>query len=44
MQLSRLKYSSQEAHNGQLWQAKTQDRGCREDVVPENSFGPLRGG
>lgn len=44
MQLSRLEDSSQEAHDGQLGQPQTQDGGCREHVVPENSFGPFRVG
>lgn len=41
MQLSRVEHSSQEAHNGQFWQPETQDRWCSQDVVPEDSFGPL---
>lgn len=42
MQLSRFEHSSQEAHNGQLWQTKAQDGRCREDVMPEQSLGSLR--
>lgn len=41
MQLSRVEYSSQEAHNGQLGQPKTQDGWCSQDVMPEDSLGPL---
>lgn len=42
MQLSWFEYSSQEAHDGELWQAKTQDGRRCEDVMPEDGFGPFR--
>lgn len=42
MQLSGFEHPSQEAHNGQLWQTKTQDGRRCEDVVPKEGFGPLR--
>lgn len=41
MQLSRVEYSSQEAHNGQLGQPQAQDGWCSQDVVPEDSLGLL---